>query len=100
RAPDLVLSGVNAGHNVADDVTYSGTIAGAIEGTQLGIPSVALSLAADYEKRGELRWKTPMVHGAALIGRLIEIGWPENVVMNVNFPDCEPEEVRGIEVTN
>jgi 5'-nucleotidase len=100
RAPDLVLSGVNAGHNVADDVTYSGTIAGAIEGTQLGIPSVALSLAADYEKRGELRWKTPMVHGAALIGRLIEIGWPENVVMNVNFPDCEPEDVRGIEVTN
>ncbi|HEY7644002.1 MAG TPA: 5'/3'-nucleotidase SurE [Hyphomicrobiales bacterium] len=100
QGPDLVLSGVNAGHNVADDVTYSGTIAGAIEGTLLGIRSCALSLAADYEKRGELRWKTPMAHGAGLIGRLMKIGWPENVVMNINFPDCEPEAVRGIEVTN
>ena len=95
QGPDLVLSGINSGHNIADDVTYSGTIAGAIEGTLLGIPSVALSLAADYEKRGELRWQTPMAHGAALIGRLIKIGWPEDVVMNINFPDCEPDEVRA-----
>jgi 5'-nucleotidase len=99
QKPDLVLSGVNAGHNIADDVTYSGTIAGAIEGTLLGIPSVALSLAADYEKRGELRWQTPMAHGATLIRKLMQIGWPKDVLMNVNFPDCEPEEVRGIEVT-
>ena len=55
QKPDLVLSGVNAGQNIADDVTYSGTIAGAIEGTLLGIPSVALSLAVNYENRAEIR---------------------------------------------
>ena len=49
QKPDLVLSGVNGGQNIADDVTYSGTVAGAIEGTLLGIPSIALSLAANYE---------------------------------------------------
>ena len=99
QKPDLVLSGVNAGHNIADDVTYSGTIAGAIEGTLLRIPSIAMSLAIDYEKRTEIRWQTPMAHGAALIRKLIAGGWPDEVMLNVNFPDVEPEEVRGIGVT-
>jgi 5'/3'-nucleotidase len=99
QKPDLVLSGVNAGSNIADDVTYSGTIAGAIEGTLLGIPSVALSLAVDYDRRGEIRWQTAMAHGPKLIRRLIEIGWPADVLMNVNFPDREPGDVAGIEVT-
>lgn len=99
QTPDLVLSGVNAGQNIADDVTYSGTIAGAIEGALLGIPSIALSLAVDYDKRGEIRWQTPIAHGAALARKLIAAGWPENVMLNVNFPDCEPEDVRGIEIT-
>lgn len=99
QKPDLVLSGVNAGHNIADDVTYSGTIAGAIEGALLGIPSMALSQAVDYEKRGEVRWQTPMTHGAALVRKLMQAGWPAGVMMNVNFPDCEPDEVNGIEVT-
>src|SRR5579884_2484877 len=64
QPPDLVLSGVNWGSNLADDVTYSGTIAGAIEGTLLGIPSIALSLAINYEDRGGARWETPMELGA------------------------------------
>lgn len=99
QTPDLVLSGVNAGHNIADDVTYSGTIAGAIEGTLLGVPSIALSLARDYESSAEIRWQTPMAHGAPLIRKLIKSGWPKDVMLNLNFPDCEPEEVRGVEVT-
>jgi 5'-nucleotidase len=99
QKPDLVLSGVNGGHNIADDVTYSGTIAGAIEGTLLGIRSIALSLAANYEDRTELRWQTPMQHGAPLLRRLMEAGWPSNVLLNVNFPDREPDDVKGIEVT-
>ena len=99
QTPDLVLSGVNAGHNIADDVTYSGTIAGAIEGTLLGIPSIALSQAVDYEKRGEVRWQTPMAHGPALVRKLMEAGWPADIMLNVNFPDCEPDAVTGIEVT-
>jgi 5'-nucleotidase len=99
QTPDLVLSGVNAGHNIADDVTYSGTIAGAIEGTLLGIPSIAMSLAVDYEKRGDIRWQTPMAHGSALIKKLMAAGWPGGVMLNVNFPDCEPEDVGGVEIT-
>jgi 5'-nucleotidase len=99
QKPDLVLSGVNAGHNIADDVTYSGTIAGAIEGTLLGIPSIALSQAIDYEKRGEVRWQMPMAHGAPLIRKLMAMGWPGDVMLNLNFPDCEPDNLRGIAIT-
>jgi 5'-nucleotidase len=99
KAPDLVLSGVNRGQNTADDVTYSGTIAGAIEGALLGVPSIALSLAYDYENAAKVRWETPLRHGADLIRRLLAAGWPRNVLMNVNFPDREPEQVRGVAIT-
>ncbi len=96
---DLVLSGVNGGQNVADDVTYSGTVAGAIEGTLLGIPSIALSLAVNYEARSELKWQTPLKLGADLLRKLIKAGWPKDVMLNVNFPDREPDDVRGVEIT-
>lgn len=100
KGPDLVLSGVNRGANLSDDVTYSGTIAGAIEGTLLGIPSIALSMDYNYDKPGgEPKWQTPMTRGADLIRRLLDAGWPENILLNVNFPDREPGEVRGVEVT-
>jgi 5'-nucleotidase len=99
QKPDLVLSGVNAGQNIADDVTYSGTIAGAIEGTLLGIPSIALSQGVNYEARHEIRWQTAMHHGASVIRRLLKSGWPDGVMLNLNFPDCEPDDVRGIQVT-
>ncbi|MBI3677475.1 MAG: 5'/3'-nucleotidase SurE [Proteobacteria bacterium] len=106
RKPDLVLSGVNRGSNIADDVTYSGTIAGAMEGTALGIPSIAMSQAYGFEEGYALRWQCAEVRGPEVIRRLVEIGWPESqenspqeVLMNVNFPDCEPEDVKGIEIT-
>lgn len=100
KRPDLVLSGVNAGQNMADDVTYSGTVAGAFEGNLLGVPSIALSLAygADEAVRTP-KWETPMKLGADLIRRLLDVGWPEDVVLNVNFPDREPEDVAGVVVT-
>ncbi len=97
--PDLVLSGVNSGQNMADDVTYSGTIAGAIEGALLGIPAVALSLSMKHSAPGTARWATPMQHGPRLIRKLLEIGWPKGVLMNVNFPDRDPEDVGDIVVT-
>ena len=63
--PDLVLSGVNSGQNAADDVTYSGTIAGAFEGTLLGIPSIALSQAYTFEEGvRHIPWETAATHGA------------------------------------
>ena len=99
KTPDLVLSGVNRGSNIADDVTYSGTIAGAIEGTLLGIPSIAMSLAINYEEPGTIRWETPMALGADLVRRLMDAGWPRDVLLNINFPDREPGQVQGVEIT-
>jgi len=99
KRPDLVLSGVNRGQNLADDVTYSGTVAGAIEGTLLGIPSIALSLATNMEGPQSVRWETPLHHGADLIQQLLETGWPEGVLLNINFPDRHPHKVEGLVVT-
>jgi len=98
RAPDLVLSGVNRGINAADDVTYSGTIAGAMEGCALGIPSVALSQVYNYEDRKDIHWDCAGVHGPDLVRKLVETGWPRDVLININFPDCRPGEVTGVEV--
>jgi 5'/3'-nucleotidase SurE len=72
QPPDLVLSGVNRGQNLADDVTYSGTVAGAIQGTLLGVPSIAMSLVCGPVETGkEVReppiWETPMQHGGELV---------------------------------
>lgn len=97
RRPDLVLSGVNNGQNLAEDVTVSGTIAGAFQGMSLGIPSIALSLARF--QRDKARWSTPEKHAPDIIRKLIETGWPADVVVNVNFPDRDPEAVAGVAVT-
>lgn len=99
KAPDLVLSGVNRGANIADDVTHSGTIAGAFEGTQLGIRSLALSQAYGYERGGAPKWETAIAHAPKLIRRLLAEEWPAGVLMNVNFPDCAPDAVAGRAVT-
>jgi 5'/3'-nucleotidase len=100
RAPDLVLSGVNRGQNIAEDVTFSGTIAGAMQGMQLGIPAIALSQARGF--RGEdapIPWETAETYGPGVVGTLLKHGWPKTVVMNVNFPDLPPDEVRAVETT-
>ena len=97
--PDLLLSGVNHGQNAASDVTYSGTIAGAIEGTLLGIPSIALSLDMGGRGPATAHWDTPVEHGPALIKRLVAAGWPANVLLNVNFPDRLPEATLPAVVT-
>jgi 5'-nucleotidase len=98
-APDLVLSGVNRGQNIAEDTSFSGTIAAAMFGMQLGIPSIALSQAQSFRERGSLPWDTARAWGARTLRPLIEIRWPNDVVMNVNFPDREPEDVQGIQIT-
>jgi 5'-nucleotidase len=99
KRPDLVLSGVNRGSNTAEDVTYSGTIAGAIEGTILGIPSLALSQSYGATSRQKPHWDTALHFGPNLIRRVLDEGMPRDVLVNVNFPDCPPDEVRGIAVT-
>ena len=99
KRPDLVLSGINRGQNVAEDVTYSGTIAGAMEGTILGIPSIALSQAYGKSGRAAIKWHCAEHHGAATVRRIVDNGIPDGIVVNVNFPDCEPGDVAGIAVT-
>jgi 5'-nucleotidase len=99
QRPDLVLSGVNRGQNMAEDVTFSGTIAGAMQGMQLGIPSIALSQSKGMREGAPIPWETAETHGPTVIRRLLAAGWPIGVVMNVNFPDCAPEDVRGVEAT-
>jgi 5'-nucleotidase len=98
KRPDLVLSGVNNGQNIAEDVTFSGTIAAALQGMTLGIPSIALSLAR-FSRDGA-RWATPERHAPPLIKALVAAGWPKDVVININFPDREPDEVGPVEVTS
>jgi 5'-nucleotidase len=97
--PELVLSGVNRGRNCAEDVTYSGTVAGAMEGTVLGIPSFALSQAHNAANREHPNWETAMRYSPDLIRRVLAEGIPRDVLINVNFPDCAPEAVQGIAVT-
>jgi 5'-nucleotidase len=98
--PDLVLSGVNRGRNAAEDVTYSGTVAGAIEGTVLGIPSFALSQSFTSATRHNLHWATALKFGPDIIRRVLAEGLPPDVLVNVNFPDCAPEDVKGVSVSS
>jgi 5'-nucleotidase len=97
RKPDIVLSGVNRGTNMADDVTYSGTIAGAMEGCLLGIPSIAFSLA--YTHPHPVKWGTATAHGADVTRRVLAMDWPRNIFVNVNFPDVVTASVKGTRVT-
>jgi 5'-nucleotidase len=85
RRPDLVLSGVNGGANLGEDVTYSGTIAAAMESTLLGVPSIALSQV--NRSLGEPPFAIAERHGAEVIRKLVSVSWPVGVLMNVNFPD-------------
>lgn len=99
--PDLVLSGVNSGANLADDVTYSGTVAGAMEGTLLGIRSFALSQAYNSSEEGRVvPWEVAETHAPKLLRRLIETELPRSVLLNINFPRCRPDEVKGVTVSS
>lgn len=99
KKPDLVLSGVNRGGNVAEDVTFSGTVAGAMQGMQLGIPSIALSQVYSFLPNAHIRWEVCETFGAPIIRRLLEEGWPEDVLININFPDRELADIKEVEVT-
>jgi len=95
RAPDLVLSGVNRGANLGEDVFYSGTVAAAREAALLGIPSIAFS---QVRKGDTLHWKTAEKFAPEIIRRLYAGSWPKSILMNVNFPPIPPEQVTGVKV--
>lgn len=96
--PDLVLSGVNYGGNIAEDVTYSGTIAAAMEGAMLGIPSFALSLIIDPGHPA--KWSTAENHAPQIIRSILEYGVPKGIVINLNFPNMISTSIKGITVTS
>ena len=97
--PDLLLSGVNRGRNAAEDVTYSGTVAGAMEGAVLGIPSFALSQGYSFATKKLPPWETSVRFAPDIIRRVLDEGMPRDVLVNINFPDCPPDEVAGIAVS-
>lgn len=99
-APDLVLSGVNRGQNLAEDVTVSGTVAGALQGMALGCPSIALSQSLKvFHDRERALYQTAETFAPGIIRKLLKSGWPADVIINVNFPDLEPDQIEAVEVT-
>lgn len=94
--PDFVLSGINHGANLGDDVLYSGTVAGAMEATMLGIPAVAVSYTGRDPEDIEA-WVEPL---AELLSRIVgREGFPEETLLNINLPAVAPGDARGVRVT-
>src|SRR6185437_783773 len=96
--PDLVLSGINGGSNVGEDLTYSGTVAAAMEATLLGIPAMALS--QDFHDGEPIPWETGEAFGPDVIRRLLRQPWPATTLFNINFPPCPPAKAAGLAVTS
>ena len=94
--PDLVLSGVNHGGNMGEDVTYSGTIAAAMEATLLGVPAIAMSLF--LEGTDTPFWETAERWAPDVVAKATATSWQKNVLVNVNFPAVPPDRVTGIKV--
>jgi 5'-nucleotidase len=93
--PALVASGINRGENLGDDVTYSGTVSAAIEGTLLGIPSIAVSLVGDCAKGLE----AAALVASKLAALVLQHGLPADTLLNVNVPDLPGVEIRGTKMT-
>jgi 5'-nucleotidase len=96
RKPDLVLSGINQGSNLGEDVIYSGTVAAAMEAALLGLPAIALSQA----RRGDhdYRWQTSRAVLPNVLRTVCATGFTPDLLVNVNVPDRLPEDVRGVRV--
>jgi 5'-nucleotidase len=100
--PDLVVSGINHGANLGDDITYSGTVAAALEGVVLGIPAIAVSQqsrarALDFRYDGGFGFETAAAFVARLVERIEDVPLPASTLLNVNVPAGEPQ---GVEVTS
>ncbi|MFY9268353.1 MAG: 5'/3'-nucleotidase SurE [Candidatus Manganitrophaceae bacterium] len=96
RRPDLVVSGINKGGNLGDDVTYSGTVSAAMEGTLLGIPSIAFSQVGDKD----FHFETAAHFAAGLVRLVLEEGLSKGVFLNVNVPNLPRTEVKEVRMTS
>jgi 5'-nucleotidase len=94
KRPTLMLSGINRGSNLAEDVTYSGTVSAAMEATLLEIPSIAFS----NQIKGEVNWDVPEKFNADIIRMLAATNIPHDRLMNVNFPAMPVDQVKGVKL--
>jgi len=94
--PDLVVSGINKGANLGDDITYSGTVSAAIEGSLLGIPSIAVSLVLRDKPH---HFEPAATFAATLATQVIEQGMPADTLLNVNVPNLSQQEIKGYRLT-
>jgi 5'-nucleotidase len=98
--PDLVLSGVNRGQNLGEDVSMSGTVAGAIQGMALGIPAIALSQALPtFHVDERAPYEMAETHAPAILRRALQAGWPADVILNINFPHIDGGAAPKVEAT-
>ena len=99
--PDLILSGVNSGANIADDIIYSGTIGGTIEGTLFGVASIALSQHYDFvDGERVFNWNISRSNAAGIIRQLLSLPRRDGVFYNINFPNCRDEELQPVRVVS
>lgn len=94
-APDMVVSGINAGPNLGDDVLYSGTVAGAMEGRYLGLPAIAVSLVG----RPPRHYASAAAMTRRIIERLMRSPLPDDTLLNVNVPDLPVDEIASVQAT-
>jgi 5'-nucleotidase len=98
-APDIILSGVNRGANLADDITYSGTVSAAIEGALAGVRAIAFSQVYAREGMGdEVPFGAALEWGPKVLAKLIDAPMADRTLINVNFPAIHADEVKGIRV--
>ncbi|NCO38903.1 MAG: 5'/3'-nucleotidase SurE [Armatimonadetes bacterium CG_4_10_14_3_um_filter_66_18] len=95
RTPDVVVSGINQGANLGDDVTYSGTVAGAMEAIVFGMKGFSISVTAHEDPRVDVA----VPFAARLVRLIAERGLPERTLLNVNVPNCAPADVQGVVLT-
>jgi len=93
QKPDLVISGINPGPNLGDDVSYSGTVSAAIESTMLGIPAIAVSLAGESDP---LHYETAADFSIRLAQIILAMGLPRDTLLNVNVPNTPVDRIEGI----
>lgn len=94
--PDLVVSGINKGGNLGDDVTYSGTVSAALEAAIMGLPAIAVSMVA----RQDFQFQTAADYAAKLANAVLTDGLKKDTLLNVNVPNVTPDMIKGVKITH
>ena len=96
KSPDILVSGVNHGANLGNNIIYSGTVSAATEGMIMGVPSIAISLAS-YETDN---YDVVKKYAKNIVTNVLDHGLPQDTLLNVNVPYCKSKEIRGLKITS